>query len=113
MVSTVRRVVVVGAGIVGAAIADQLIRNDGIEVTVPDRGPPRRPLGSPPHAPGFVSFPSEPPVLPRLAIASADLYGTLQPADAFERTGGLEVATSDEAMANLERRAQLADDTGI
>lgn len=108
-----RRVVVVGGGIVGAAIADGLVRHDWIEVTVLDRGPAERLLGSTGHAPGYVSLLSEAPVLSRLAIASANVYDSLGPGEAFVRTGGLEVATSVEAMANLERRERLAREIGM
>jgi glycine/D-amino acid oxidase-like deaminating enzyme len=68
-----RRVVIIGGGIVGAAIADGLSRRDGIDVTVVERGPEGRLLGSTGHAPGFVSLLSESSTLSALAVASADL----------------------------------------
>ena len=83
-------------------------------MTVIDRGPEHRLVGSTGHAPGYVSLLSEAPVLSALAIASADLYEGLEPGRAgFDRIGGLEIATSEAALGNLHRRVGLAADVGI
>lgn len=49
-----RRIVIVGGGIVGAALAAYLSEADGIAVTVLEAGPRDRLLGSTRLAPGFV-----------------------------------------------------------
>nr|WP_045875947.1 FAD-dependent oxidoreductase [Pseudofrankia sp. DC12] len=48
------RVVIVGAGIVGCALADELTMRGWTDVTVLDRGPLFRTGGSTSHAPGLV-----------------------------------------------------------
>lgn len=109
-----RRVVIIGGGIVGAAIADGLCRRDGIDVTVVERGPEGRLLGSTGHAPGFVSLLSESSTLSALAVASADLYAGLSTGPCgFDRIGGLEVAVTDTSRGHLERRSRMASALGI
>lgn len=109
-----RRVVVIGGGIVGAAVAAGLSRHQRIDVTVVERGPEQRLLGSTGHAPGFVSELSESSVLTELAVASTELYSGLETgASGFDRIGGLEIAASESALANLERRARMAATMGI
>jgi glycine/D-amino acid oxidase-like deaminating enzyme len=105
---------IIGGGIVGAGVAAGLSGHSEIDVTVIERGPAERLLGSTGHAPGFVSELSETPVLTEMAVASTELYSGLETgASGFDRVGGLEVAVSDSALANLERRAGLAADLGI
>lgn len=109
-----RRVVIIGGGIVGSGVAAGLSGFEGIDVTVIERGPDGRLLGSTGHAPGFLSELSETPVLTELAVASAELYAGLESgALGFDRIGGLEVAVSESALANLERRARSAATLGI
>jgi len=109
-----RRVVIVGGGIVGSAIAAGLSTHEGAEVTVLDRGAGHELLGSTGHAPGFVAMLSESTALTALAIASAQLYEELGPGRAgFDRMGGLEVARTERSLRNLERRARLAAERGV
>lgn len=101
---------IVGAGIVGSALAAYLAERDDLEVTVLERGPSDRLLGSTGHAPGFVGLLNEVPVATDLARASADAYEriTHHGRAGFDRVGGLEVATTSEAMTALQLRADLA-----
>jgi glycine/D-amino acid oxidase-like deaminating enzyme len=109
-----RRVLIIGAGIVGAAIADGLARREGFEVTVIERGPRGGLLGATGHAPGFVTVLSESPVLTELALGSADLYsGLTTKPSGFDRIGGLEVAVTESALGHVERRSRMAASTGI
>lgn len=109
-----RRVVIIGGGIVGAAIADGLSHHEEIDVTIIERGPEGRLLGSTGHAPGFVTELSESPLLTALAVSSTDLYSGLESgASGFDRVGGLEIAVSESALANLERRGRMAATLGI
>jgi len=107
--------VVVGGGIVGVAVAAVLAEGENVAVTVLERGPRRRLPGSTGLAPGFVGLLSEAPVATELARASAASYEELvhEGLPGFDRVGGLEVATTDEAMADLQRRAQLAAEAGL
>jgi glycine cleavage system aminomethyltransferase T/glycine/D-amino acid oxidase-like deaminating enzyme len=100
------RVVVIGAGIVGANLADELTERGWTDVTVLDRGPIPHTGGSTSHAPGLVfqSSPSE--LLSELAAyTGAKLHGLVKDgAAAFNPVGGLEVATTPERLAELHRR---------
>jgi len=110
-----RQVVIIGGGIVGAALAAYLCEHEGVDVTVIERGPNNRLVGSTGLAPGFVGLLGETPVMTGLARASADCYERLEhdSLSGFDRVGGLEVASTPAGMADLERRAALAHDAGL
>lgn len=119
-----RRIVIVGAGIVGSSLARELAGRDGCEVTVLDRSPAGRLYGSTGHAPGYVGVLGEAPVLTELTRATVRIYRRLTDDDAtgparpgggagFVQTGCLEVATSPAAYETLRRRAARADDAGL
>ncbi|MGX6605510.1 NAD(P)/FAD-dependent oxidoreductase [Micromonosporaceae bacterium Da 78-11] len=103
-----RRVVIIGAGVVGLSLATELGGSAGIEVTVVDRGAVGQLTGSTGHAPGFFGVHHDIPVLTELARLSTDRYEEL-PGDGFTRTGGMEVAISPAGLAEIERRAGSAD----
>lgn len=106
-----RQVVVLGAGIVGTAIAEQLSRRPGCAVTVVDqRGPDTLP-GSTGHAPGFVGILSDEPTLVELALASVEIYQKLQ--SGFDPLGAVELATSPTGAERLAARAEAAVAAGI
>jgi hypothetical protein len=52
--STSQRVVIIGAGIVGANLADELVQRGWRNITVVEQGPLSMPGGSTSHAPGLV-----------------------------------------------------------
>jgi glycine/D-amino acid oxidase-like deaminating enzyme len=110
-----RHVVIAGAGIVGAALAAELSAEDGLDVTVVERGPRDRLLGSTGHAPGFVGVFNEAPVLTALARASAETYEAMEHAGqvGFDRASGLEIAGTAAGMDDLHRRAALAAEQGL
>lgn len=110
LTALVRRVVIVGAGIVGTALAAYLGERSGLDITVLERGPGDRLLGSTGHAPGFLGLLNEVPVATELARTSSDAYERLEHRGlaGFDRVGGLEVATSSAEMTRLEVRAELA-----
>lgn len=110
-----RRVVVVGAGIVGSALAASLTESGDVAVTVLEAGPADRLVGSTGHAPGFVGLLNEVAVATELAERSADIYEQCSAAGVagFERVGGLEVALSDAGLDALRLRATLAGDAGL
>ncbi|MCI2421932.1 FAD-binding oxidoreductase [Saccharopolyspora sp. K220] len=108
-----RKIVVIGAGIVGSSIAAQL--PEDVAVTVLDHAPTGQLRGSTGRAPGLVGLFNEAPVLTELARASAALYDDLEfnGERAFDRVGGVEVAFTPEAVAKLEERAELAAAAGL
>jgi len=109
-----RQIVVIGAGIVGAALASDLSERNDLQIIVLEQGPSDRLLGSTGHAPGFVGLLGETAVATELARASASIYEQLHldGQAASDRVGGLEVACTTTAMTNLQRRAVLAEAAG-
>ncbi|WP_225796398.1 NAD(P)/FAD-dependent oxidoreductase [Streptomyces aculeolatus] len=114
-----RRIVIVGAGIVGSSLARELAGRDGCQVTVLDRSPAGRLYGSTGHAPGYVGVLGEAPVLTGLARATVRSYREitdehdLTGGAGFEETGCLEVATTPAAYETLARRAAAAEEEGL
>ena len=106
-----RKVVVIGAGIVGSAVAGELSRVDGVDVTVVDRSPAGALQGSTVHAPGFIGLYNDAAILTEFAIRSAEIYDGM--GNAFVRAGGLEIATTDSGALDLERRHLAAIAHGL
>ncbi|WP_405865759.1 FAD-dependent oxidoreductase [Streptomyces sp. NBC_01515] len=100
------RVVIIGAGVVGAALADEISARGWTEVTVVDQGPLPATGGSSSHAPGLVFQTNSSKTMTELArytvekFCSLDVDGT----PCFLQVGGLEVATTPERVAELHRR---------
>jgi aminomethyltransferase len=108
--------VIVGAGIVGCNIAYQLTELGREDVVVVDQGPMPTTGGSSTHAPGIMFQTAEPKVLSQFADYSRRLYSDLEGADghqAYNETGGIEVARSEERMDFLQRRVEYAEAWGI
>ncbi|MFI8850050.1 FAD-dependent oxidoreductase [Streptomyces sp. 891-h] len=100
------RVVIIGAGVVGAALADELSVRGWTEVTVVDQGPLPATGGSTSHAPGLVFQTNPSKTMTELARYTVEKFSALevdgQPC--YLQVGGLEVATSPERLAELQRR---------
>jgi len=100
------RVVIIGAGVVGAALADELSVRGWTEVTVVDQGPLPATGGSTSHAPGLVFQTNSSKTMTELARYTVEKFSSLevdgQPC--YLPVGGLEVATSPERLAELQRR---------
>jgi dimethylglycine oxidase len=109
------RVVIVGAGIVGCSLADELTARGWTRVTVLDQGDPVRTGGSTSHDPGLVFQTAGHPTMTRFARATAAKYGSLRldGRPCFRPVGGLEVAASRERLADLRRRHGWATAAGI
>ncbi|MGW3275490.1 NAD(P)/FAD-dependent oxidoreductase, partial [Streptomyces kronopolitis] len=109
------RVVVIGAGIVGASLADELTARGWTEVTVLEQGPLPAPGGSTSHAPGLVFRTGPSKTLTEFAAYTVEKFGSLdvdgQPC--FHAVGGLEVATTEARWADLHRKAGLAASWGV
>ncbi|MFD4634581.1 FAD-dependent oxidoreductase [Streptomyces sp. NPDC058284] len=109
------RVVVIGAGIVGCSLADELTSRGWTDVTVLDQGPLPAPGGSTSHAPGLVFRTSPSRTLTAFAAYTVEKFHALQ-ADGlpcFDPVGGLELATTPERWADLHRKAGFAASWGI
>ncbi|NAZ81726.1 FAD-dependent oxidoreductase [Kineococcus sp. R8] len=109
------RVVVIGAGIVGANLADELTERGWSDVTVLDAGPLPLPGGSTSHAPGLVFQTNPSKTMAEFAqytvrkLSSLDVDG----ARCFDPVGGLEVATTAERLHDLQRKIGWAQSWGV
>lgn len=109
------KVLIIGAGIVGCALADELTERGWTDVTVLEQGPLWAPGGSTSHAPGLVFQTNGSKTLANFAtytvekLMSLDLNGE----PCFLQVGSIEVATTPERLAELHRRAGLATAWGI
>ncbi|MFD6027458.1 GcvT family protein [Streptomyces griseoluteus] len=109
------RVVVIGAGIVGCSLADELTARGWTDVTVLEQGPLPAPGGSTSHAPGLVFRTSPSKTLTGFARYTVEKFGSLSHdgVPCFEPVGGLELATTPARLADLHRRAGLAAAWGV
>src|ERR1700712_4308046 len=95
------RVVVIGAGVVGAAVVDELTARGWEDVTLVEQGELPAPGGSTSHAPGLVFQASGAKVMTELARYTVDKLMGLEVdgEPCFLQVGGLEVATTPERAA--------------
>lgn len=109
------RVVIIGAGIVGTSLADELTMRGWTDVTVVDRGPMFSTGGSTSHAPGLVFQTNASRSMTHFARYTADKFRglALDGAPCFDTLGGLEVATTAERWTDLHRKAGWAAACGI
>jgi glycine cleavage system aminomethyltransferase T/glycine/D-amino acid oxidase-like deaminating enzyme len=101
------RLIIIGAGIVGASAAYHLARLGWRDVLVLDKGNLEENDGSTSHAPGGVVGLSHNKLLTQMAQYGSDLYRSLKPFDPARNTynavGGLELATMPERLRDLKR----------
>ncbi|MFH8405813.1 FAD-dependent oxidoreductase [Streptomyces sp. NPDC018019] len=109
------RIVIIGAGIVGCALADELTARGARVVTVLEQGPLHAPGGSTSHAPGLVFRTNISRTLSNFAMYTVEKFSALTEdgRPCFDAVGGLEVATTEEQWAELHRKAGLAASWGI
>ncbi|MFJ8545855.1 FAD-dependent oxidoreductase [Streptomyces sp. NPDC093586] len=100
------RVVIIGAGVVGAALADEISERGWTEVTVVDQGPLPATGGSTSHAPGLVFQTNSSKTMTEMARYTVEKFCSLDVdgEPCFLQVGGLEVATGTERVAELQRR---------
>lgn len=110
-----RCIVIIGAGIVGTAVAEQLSLSGDCSVTVFDRAGAGRLPGSTGHAPGFVGMLADHPVMIELARDSVRSYRRLDRdgRSAFCGTGAVEIAWTEEACRGLVLRLEQAKSADI
>ncbi|MEX5720881.1 GcvT family protein [Geodermatophilus maliterrae] len=109
------RVVIIGAGIVGANLADELTARGWDRVTVLDQGPLPLTGGSTSHAPGLVFQTNASKTMTEFARYTVEKFLALDVDGAwcFNQVGGLEVATTPERLTDLHRRQGWATAWGI
>jgi glycine cleavage system aminomethyltransferase T/glycine/D-amino acid oxidase-like deaminating enzyme len=109
------RVVIIGAGIVGCALADELTERGWTDLTVLEQGPLFATGGSTSHAPGLVFQTNQSKTMTEFASYTVRKYSslTLDGAWCFRPVGGLEVATSQARLAELKRRHGWATSWGV
>jgi glycine cleavage system aminomethyltransferase T/glycine/D-amino acid oxidase-like deaminating enzyme len=104
------KIVIVGAGIAGTGLADELTQLGQRDVTVVDQGPIWKTGGATSHAPGLVTRTSTSKMMHRFAdytitkLLSMDVAG--QPC--FYPVGSIEVALTQERLDYLVRRTEFA-----
>lgn len=99
------RIVIIGAGIVGSALAAYISEFSKSQITLLDTCLDSL-RGSTGHAPGFVGQLNELTPLTQLARQSVLEYRKIP--GGFDTVGGLEIASTPEGAASIERRYQLA-----
>lgn len=115
------RIVIIGAGIVGTNLADELItlHHPPSLITVIEQGPLSNPGGSTSHAPGLVFQTNASKTMSRFAQYTVDKLKSLrdegrpQEGGCFNQVGGLEIATTEERMRELRRKHGYASSWGI
>ncbi|MFB4282190.1 FAD-dependent oxidoreductase [Nonomuraea sp. MTCD27] len=106
------RLVIVGAGIVGCALADELTERGWTDVTVVDQGPLFAAGGSSSHAPGLVFQTNPSKTMTEFAAYTVRKYTALGER-CFRQVGGLEVATTPERWTDLHRKQGWAESWGV
>ncbi|MBO3751317.1 FAD-dependent oxidoreductase [Streptosporangiaceae bacterium NEAU-GS5] len=104
------RVVIIGAGIVGCALADELTARGWTDLTVVEQGPLYATGGSSSHAPGLVFQTNPSKTMTEFAAYTVRKYLTL---GGFNQVGGLEVATTEERWQDLHRKHGWAASWGV
>lgn len=104
------KVVIIGAGIVGCSLADELTARGWTDVTVLEQGPLFVTGGSSSHAPGLVFQTNPSRTMARLARYTVEKFVAL---DCFRQVGSLEVATTPERLQELHRRHRFGQSWGI
>lgn len=108
-------VVIVGAGIVGCSAAYHLAKLGWRDIVVVDQGPLFETGGSTSHAPGLIFQTNSSRLMSEMATYTVDLLGDLSYEDepCFYPVGGIEVAYTDDRLADLRRRQGWATAYGI
>lgn len=109
------RVVIIGAGIVGANLADELAVRGWTNTTVIEQGPLHMAGGSTSHAPGLVFQTNPSKAMTEFAGYTVQKLLSLQKdgTSCFNQVGGLEIATTPERLEELKRRHGFATSWGL
>ena len=109
------RVVIIGAGIVGTSLADELVARGWTDVTVVEQGRLYAAGGSTSHAPGLVFQTNASKTMTEFATYTVEKLSGLELDGqwCFRQVGGLEVATTEARLADLRRRQGYAQSWGL
>ena len=109
------RVVIIGAGIVGTSLVDELVLRDWTDVTVIEQGRLYAAGGSSSHAPGLVFQTNPSKAMTEFAKYTVEKFSALELDGkwCFRQVGGLEVATTEARLADLRRRHGYAQSWGL
>ncbi|HWF74320.1 MAG TPA: FAD-dependent oxidoreductase [Solirubrobacteraceae bacterium] len=105
-----QRVVIIGAGIVGNSLAYHLTQLGVSDVTLLDQGPLPNPGGSTGHASNFIFPVDHSKEMTSLTLESVRQYEEL---GVFTRSGGIEIARTEQRMQEFARRMASARSWGI
>ena len=115
MIAKVQRVVIIGAGIVGTNLADELVARGWSDITVVEQGPLHMPGGSTSHAPGLVFQTNASKTMSLFAQYTVEKLLSLEKEgqSCFNQVGGLEIATTPARLEELKRKHGYAASWGI
>ncbi|KAK0382917.1 hypothetical protein NLU13_8833 [Sarocladium strictum] len=110
-----QRVVIIGAGIVGANVADELTQRGWNNITVVEQGPLSMPGGSTSHAPGLVFQANPSKAMTQFAMYTVQKLLSIEEGgrSCFNQVGGLEIATTPERLEELKRKHGYAASWGV
>jgi heterotetrameric sarcosine oxidase gamma subunit len=102
----VKKIAIIGGGIVGSSLADELTERGWTDVTVLEQGPMPAPGGSTSHAPGLVQKVTGNKTLAAMADQTINKLLTIEHEEGpgFYQVGSLEIATTPERLKELHRR---------
>lgn len=109
------RVVIIGAGIVGCSLADELVLRGWTNVTVVEQGRLFAAGGSTSHAPGLIFQTNSSKTMTEFARYTIEKAATLELDGAWglNQVGSLELALTPERLAEINRRRDLAASWGV
>jgi glycine cleavage system aminomethyltransferase T/glycine/D-amino acid oxidase-like deaminating enzyme len=109
------RIVIIGAGIVGCSLADELVLRGWSDVTVVEQGGLFRTGGSTSHAPGIIFQTNASKTMQGFARYTVEKAASLELDGAwcFSPVGSLELALTPERLAELHRRRDFAESWGL
>ncbi len=105
-----KRIVIIGAGIVGNSLAYHLTRLGVTDIRMIDKGPLPNPGGSTGHASNFIFPVDHSKEMTSLTLESMRQYKDL---GVFIESGGVEIARNEERIQELTRRIVSAKSWGI
>src|SRR5687768_3852630 len=109
-VPSTAQAVVIGAGIVGNSLVDHLARLGWTDIVQIDKGPLPNPGGSTGHASNFIFLTDHSKEMTQFTLDSVRQYKEL---GVFTRSGGIEVARTEERRQELRRRLASSKSWGI
>jgi glycine cleavage system aminomethyltransferase T/glycine/D-amino acid oxidase-like deaminating enzyme len=108
-------VVIIGAGIVGCSLADELVLRGWSDVTVVEQGGLFKTGGSTSHAPGIIFQTNASKTMTEFARYTIEKAGTLtlEGRWCLNPVGSLELALTTERLAEIHRRRDFAESWGL